>query len=400
LPPATICTWPYEVMYGEDVRRNDSTGQKYDNDRRFENVKAYFSQIEEGKSLLFYYANYSNPYSDEDNNRYILIGIGRLKKKGKFHCYNNVSDRIKQRYANGLVWQYPLTSSWPEEGIRLPFHVYKDKPEIFEKLAITPDNPNVFKYATRILSDDDALSVIEKFITVVNYLKETGDETENWDERLNCLLELAYVLSIHKAQGSEFERVYLILPNGDRRLLSMELLYTGITRASERLTIFAEQDISCFTRLAAIGKSNLRKINSSIFEFSPLPDEIIYPSLCNWYEESKKNSTLSKYYVRSKSEMNIANILSLRDIPFEYEKPLFAKDGTMYLPDFTITYKGRTYYWEHIGRLDLPEYEKHWKEKEEWYHNFFPDQLIKTYESNNQTKDIENIINEKLSGSI
>ncbi|GHV73518.1 hypothetical protein AGMMS49940_08200 [Spirochaetia bacterium] len=93
------------------------------------------------------------------------------------------------------------------------------------------------------------------------------------------------------------------------------------------MTIFAEQDISCFTRLSDIEKSNLRRINSSIFEFNPLPDEIIYPSLGNWYDENKKISTLSQYYVRSKSEMNIANILSLKGIPFEYEKPLFAKDG-------------------------------------------------------------------------
>jgi hypothetical protein len=175
----------------------------------------------------------------------------------------------------------------------------------------------------------------------------------------------------------------------------MELLYTGITRASKHLTIFAEQDISCFVRLGDIEKSNLRRINSSIFEFKPLPDEIIYPSLDNWYDENKKISTLSQYYVRSKSEMNVANILSLKSIPFEYEKPLFAKDGTMYLPDFTVTYKGKTYYWEHIGRLDLPEYKKHWEEKEEWYNTFFPGQLIKTYESDNQTKDIEEIINEK-----
>jgi hypothetical protein len=187
LPPATVCTWSYDAMYGETVERNDDKGQKYDNNKRFENVKKYFSQIEEGKSLLFYYANYSNPYSGEDSNHYVLIGIGRLKKKGDFHFFNNVSERIKQRYANGLVWQFPLTSNWPEEGVRLPFHVYKNKPEIFEKLAIFPDNPSVFKYATRMLSDDDALSVVEKFITVVNYLKETGDETENWDERLKWL---------------------------------------------------------------------------------------------------------------------------------------------------------------------------------------------------------------------
>ena len=42
-------------------------------------------------------------------------------------------------------------------------------------------------------------------------------------------LELAYAISVHKAQGSEFERVYFVLPKNKKSLLSTELLYTGIT---------------------------------------------------------------------------------------------------------------------------------------------------------------------------
>jgi predicted nuclease of restriction endonuclease-like RecB superfamily len=153
--------------------------------------------------------------------------------------------------------------------------------------------------------------------------------------------------------------------------------------------------ISTFVRLGEIEKSNLRRINSSIFEFKPLPDEIIFP-VNAWYAEGKKITTLSKYYVRSKSEMNIANILALKEIPFEYEVPLFAKDGTMYLPDFTVTWKGKKSYWEHVGRLDLPEYKEHWEKKKKWYDTHFPGQLIVTYESDSQTKDIECIINDNF----
>jgi len=1086
LPPATVCIWPYDEVYGDDVELGPDSTQKYDNNLRFEKVKKYFSDIEENKSLLFYYANYSNPLSEEDTNRYVLIGIAKLKEKGKYHFFENVSEKYKQRYANGLVWQYPLTSNYPDEGVRIPYHLYMDNPEVLKNIAVFPDNPGNFKYATRPLSDDDALSIIEKFIYAINYLKEIEDKSENWDERIrwlnsltaelwkargpypglikvldyiefpeamdylrknpdkqkdlllslanffngssasvmdivlddkktnslirrfklldddiqnmllsifplfdlsktqianilnenranfgiassleaiiknpyilseqytgtdyndsisfhkidngilpspdiginnffdkdaperfralcvdtlknvtehsflsstviinsinhklknypeaknilfnskyfkvdevfisealtiknqndnifiylndtwederiieesirdisgrpnilfktpitkkyfeeklfnsnsvlakkneseykdaiskqaevcfnlfnkplcvisgaagtgkttivsalisavekvhgagtsflllaptgkasqrirektskhsmtihsllaskawlndnftykrkggmkakeystviidecsmidlglmaalfrcldwnhverfiligdpnqlppigrgkvfsdiieyinnsmaDCLgklkvnlrqmdntvndngisileladayiqekqdnidfkikkeiilkkvqeggeidkdltvhywkdmdelekmlsmtfekdlskytkdtedniqqlwqnfcrskdgylnasvfqilspyrrenygvdylnslfqnivnksnierysidgitlgdkviqiknrsksnkisaynyetkekkeevyngeigftykhnfdrdkniwrlekfsvkfdsrpkidynygyldkyfnesieanLELAYILSIHKAQGSEFDNIYLILPNKESRLLSMELLYTGITRASKHLTIFAQEDISSFTRLCVVEKSNLRRINSSIFDFNPLPDDIIFP-IGKWYEDNKKISTLSEYYVRSKSEMNIANILAMNEIPFEYETLLFASDGTMYLPDFTISWKGKKYYWEHVGRLDLKEYKKHWEEKELWYKTHFPGQLITTFESENQSKDIEKIIKE------
>ncbi len=207
-------------------------------------------------------------------------------------------------------------------------------------------------------------------------------------------LELGYVISVHKAQGSEFERVYFILPKKQKGILSMELFYTAITRARKHLTIFAEEDVSTFLTYTRIENSILKRINSSIFEFNPIPEDML--SLHTWYEEGKVISTLSEYFVRSKSEMNIANILSLRNISFSYEKPLFAIDGTMYLPDFTITWQGEEYYWEHVGRLDLPVYKKHWEEKEKWYEKNFPGKLIVTYESNNQSKEIEEIIKNKF----
>ena len=43
--------------------------------------------------------------------------------------------------------------------------------------------------------------------------------------------ESAFAMTVHKAQGSEFDEVWLQLPRRDNRVLSRELLYTGITRA-------------------------------------------------------------------------------------------------------------------------------------------------------------------------
>ncbi len=49
----------------------------------------------------------------------------------------------------------------------------------------------------------------------------------------------AYVTTVHKAQGSEFERIVLILPDSDARVLSRELLYTALTRARRSATLWA-----------------------------------------------------------------------------------------------------------------------------------------------------------------
>ena len=56
-------------------------------------------------------------------------------------------------------------------------------------------------------------------------------------------LELAYAVTVHKSQGSEFEAVVLALSDGlPRRLLTRNILYTAITRARRLLVIVGCQD--------------------------------------------------------------------------------------------------------------------------------------------------------------
>jgi exodeoxyribonuclease V alpha subunit len=67
--------------------------------------------------------------------------------------------------------------------------------------------------------------------------------------------DLAYAITVHKSQGSEFGNVLVVLPNrADHPLLSRELVYTGITRAKKRAVVMgAELAIS-----TAIKAHNIR----------------------------------------------------------------------------------------------------------------------------------------------
>ncbi|CAK8722595.1 RecBCD enzyme subunit RecD [Candidatus Electronema halotolerans] len=66
--------------------------------------------------------------------------------------------------------------------------------------------------------------------------------------------ETAYAVTVHKAQGSEFDQVLLLLPEEENRVLSRELLYTGITRAKSRLILCADHET-----LAAAVRSRTRR---------------------------------------------------------------------------------------------------------------------------------------------
>jgi len=53
----------------------------------------------------------------------------------------------------------------------------------------------------------------------------------------------AWAMTVHKSQGSEFDQVVIILPPDEKSpLLVRELLYTGITRAKNRLTLYASEN--------------------------------------------------------------------------------------------------------------------------------------------------------------
>ena len=55
--------------------------------------------------------------------------------------------------------------------------------------------------------------------------------------------ETVYAMTIHKAQGSEFARVLMVLPNALSPVMSRELVYTGITRAMTRLEVWGDEAV-------------------------------------------------------------------------------------------------------------------------------------------------------------
>ena len=55
--------------------------------------------------------------------------------------------------------------------------------------------------------------------------------------------ETVFAMTIHKSQGSEFDRVHMLFPENDSPILTRELIYTGITRAREKVDIWGSEDV-------------------------------------------------------------------------------------------------------------------------------------------------------------
>jgi exodeoxyribonuclease V alpha subunit len=77
--------------------------------------------------------------------------------------------------------------------------------------------------------------------------EQEGEEEDKKIRRVNLGLlppvETVFAMTIHKTQGSEFDQVALLLPDQAQRLLSPELIYTGITRAKNRCVVLTSEQL-------------------------------------------------------------------------------------------------------------------------------------------------------------
>ncbi len=194
----------------------------------------------------------------------------------------------------------------------------------------------------------------------------------SFDDENEATLELAYALTVHKAQGSEFGKVFMVLPQ-NTRLLSRELLYTALTRQKEKIIVLHEGPAIELQKLSRWEFSSAARRLTNLFK-APSP-RAVGEKKDVFLEERLIHLTERGELVRSKSELIIADHLHHSGIKYAYERPLTI-DGALRYPDFTVEDEdtGLTYYWEHCGMLQDPAYRRRWHEKLAWYraHGILP----------------------------
>lgn len=106
----------------------------------------------------------------------------------------------------------------------------------------------VSKYGIAV---DSGQGVFNGDVGIIKEINETAktvvveyDDMRRVTYPLNGLdeIELAYAITIHKSQGSEYPAVIMPLLSGPRMLFNRNLLYTGVTRAKSCVTILGSRD--------------------------------------------------------------------------------------------------------------------------------------------------------------
>ena len=232
-----------------------------------------------------------------------------------------------------------------------------------------------------------------------SYTKKDFNEEEN-----TAALELAYALTVHKAQGSQFKTVILVLSE-PCRIISREMLYTALTRQVDRIIIMYNQESYHLLNYASEQKSDIARRFTDLFADVFHDDELdMRPQLMqvgeHFYEDRLVHKTARGELVRSKSEVAIANALYYHNLDYVYE-PELVLEGKVKRPDFKVMDEdtGEEWYWEHCGMMEDPKYKKRWEDKKALYKKNGIEEgknLIVTYDEGGaiDTEKIESIIQE------
>jgi hypothetical protein len=240
-------------------------------------------------------------------------------------------DRVPAAYANGEIgmavgWQKPRSGRGKPDGLSVEFST----------------QPGL------------------RFTFWRNAVDATGEQS-------GPVLEVAYAVTIHKAQGSQFNEIYVVVPQ-PCALLSPELLYTALTRQTGRVTLLVQGDPATLRGWAHPSHSETaRRLTCLFTQVDPtaIPSPDGAPAVV---DGNAVHRTVGGLLVKSKSEVAVGNILhGLVDKlggTMAYERTFTCHDGSWLSPDFTIDLpNGLRILWEHLGMLPDEGYDQHWKEK-------------------------------------
>ena len=175
------------------------------------------------------------------------------------------------------------------------------------------------------------------------------------------VVELAYALTVHKAQGSEFGVVIVVLPR--HRMAYRELIYTALTRARQQLVLLVQGDgVGDLIGLSKPTASETIKRNTNLFRVAVREGED-RPHAQHLIHRASDGQLL-----RSKSELLIYTRCLDAGLQPQYERRFEPTPGDWKWPDFTfLDDAGDPIIWEHLGMMGDPQYRSEWGKKREWY---------------------------------
>lgn len=169
-----------------------------------------------------YGINNINKYmQDNNNNKGIEIGINTYKINDPVIFEDN------KRYKNSL---YNNLKGW-----------IRNIEDLGYETCFTIEIDDKLDKQVAISEGIEVLEYYDNNHTLISFCVKTFDDSDGDDNELSddiVPFNVSYAISIHKAQGLEYNSVKIIISNDVQELITKDVFYTAITRAKEQLHIF------------------------------------------------------------------------------------------------------------------------------------------------------------------
>ena len=193
--------------------------------------KTIFEDHEDDEVILC--LNYDGLYGINNINKFLQGDNPSESVQWKIHTYKE-GDPILFNESNRFT---PLIHN-NMKGKILKITKTEDYIEFEIKIDKSINEFDTYGYDLKLVSDYGENKSIIRFI--VNKLKST-DEDEDASTAI-VPFQVAYAVSIHKAQGLEYNSVKLVITDEVEEMIDHSIFYTAITRAKEKLKIYWTPD--------------------------------------------------------------------------------------------------------------------------------------------------------------
>lgn len=198
-----------------------------------------FGTIELNKSIANHIARKEQRVTWE-----IITGFGTL--------YLSVGDKVLYDKEDAIVTKIVRNGSYlgkaaQQESTTLDYWGYnsagaaKHAAHISEGEEGTDELLNLMLDNIASIEDKEARVRAASHIVTLQMLDSEKEIELDSAAELNSMI-LGYALTVHKAQGSEWDRVFLLLHQSHNTMIQRELLYTAVTRAATSLYVICESD--------------------------------------------------------------------------------------------------------------------------------------------------------------
>ena len=191
----------------------------------------------ESPLLTEFIVSYKNYIQEPD----ILTAIRQLNKVRVLCAVQDGS--FGTHYYNQKISQYLKTQNWlnPSPG---PYHN--------QAIMITKND-----YHLHLFNGDIGLIRYNENNELWAYFEDENENIKAYKAHHLSHYVSAYAMTIHKSQGSEFDKVVIILPdNKDMAILTRELLYTGVTRAKKSVLLLSPENVILSTVKKAVHRAS------------------------------------------------------------------------------------------------------------------------------------------------